>query len=538
MLRQGVDGRFAGVLRFDGDVLGTFDCGFDMERSAIEVVGAGGTLVAEDPWHGQAPRLTLTRPGEAPEEVPVEAANAVPARARGRLARDPRRRGSPPGPRRRGRPGPRHRDAVRGGRHALKGRLARAARAVAVDAGILRRRRELRLLIVGQSISDLGSMITFVAIPVQTFQLTDSSLHVGLLGVAEFVPMLALALVGGALADSFDRRRLVMIAELGALLVVGGLVVNSLLPEPQLWVLYAAAALIAACTAIRRPPLDALLPRLVERDELKSASALQWAIHNTASMAGPAIGGVLIVTAGAAVTYTADLVTFGVSLAALASMRTPPPPEGLTLGVKAITEGLRYAKSRQELVGTYLVDINAMFFGMPMALFPALAAGLRRQRGRRAAVRRAAGRRRGGDADQRLDAARAPARPRRGLRRDRLGRGDHRLRHGLHAVGGAAGPGARGRRRRGLRRVPRHDLERDDPRPPARTARGRRDDLVVVGPDARQRAGRHHRVVRRAARVGGRRRPRLRGAARSRWPRCCHASSRTTRATARMPTQT
>jgi MFS family permease len=181
-------------------------------------------------------------------------------------------------------------------------RIARAARAIAVDAGILRRRRELRLLIVGQSISDLGSMITFVAIPVQTFQLTGSSLHVGLLGVAEFVPMLTLALVGGALADTFDRRRLVMLAEVGALLVVAGLVVNSLLPDPHLWVLYAAAALIAACTAIRRPPLDALLPRLVERDELKSASALQWAIHNTASMAGPAIGGVLIATAGAAVT--------------------------------------------------------------------------------------------------------------------------------------------------------------------------------------------------------------------------------------------
>jgi MFS family permease len=257
----------------------------------------------------------------------------------------------------------------------LTDRLARAARAIAVDAGLLRRRRELRLLIVGQSISDLGSMITFVAIPVQTFQLTHKSLYVGLLGVAEFVPMLALALVGGALADAFDRRRLVMLAEVGALLVVAGLVGNSLLDEPQLWVLYAAAALIAACTAIRRPPLDALMPRLVERDELKSASALQWAIHNVATMAGPAIGGVLIATAGAAVTYTADLATFGVSLAALAAMRTPPPPEGQALGLRAIGEGLRYARSRQELVGTYVVDINAMFFGMPMALFPALAEG-------------------------------------------------------------------------------------------------------------------------------------------------------------------
>ncbi len=253
------------------------------------------------------------------------------------------------------------------------GRVARAARAIAVDAGLLRRRRELRLLVIGQSISDLGSMITFVAIPVQTYQLTGSSLYVGLLGAAEFVPMLLLALVGGALADAFDRRRLVMIAEVGALLVVTGLVANSLLEEPRLWVLYVAAALIAACTAIRRPPLDALMPRLVEREELKSASALQWAIHNVATMAGPAIGGVLIATAGAAVTYTADLVTFGVSLAALASMRTPPPPEGQTLGLKAIGEGVRYAASRQELIGTYSVDIVAMFFGMPMALFPAMA---------------------------------------------------------------------------------------------------------------------------------------------------------------------
>jgi MFS family permease len=252
-------------------------------------------------------------------------------------------------------------------------RLARLVAALAVDVSLLRRRRDYRLLVAGQAVSDLGSMITLVAIPVQTFQITGSSVAVGLLGVAEFVPILGLALVGGALADAFDRRRLVMIAEVGALVVVGGLVANSLLPEPQLWVLYVAAALIAACTAIRRPPLDALMPRLVERDELKSASALQWAVHNLAQLTGPAIGGVLITTAGAATTYTADLVTFGVSLVALAAMRTPPPPERQTLGLRAIGEGLRYAVSRQELIGTYVVDINAMFFGMPMALFPALA---------------------------------------------------------------------------------------------------------------------------------------------------------------------
>jgi MFS family permease len=255
----------------------------------------------------------------------------------------------------------------------MTGRLARLLAAVAVDVGLLRRRREYRLLVFGQSVSDLGSMITLVAIPVQTFRITDSSVAVGLLGLAEFVPILALALLGGALADAFDRRRLVMLAEIGALIVVGGLVANSLLPDPQLWVLYVAAALIAACTAIRRPPLDALMPRLVEREELKSASALQWASHNLAHMLGPALGGVLITTAGAAATYTVDLVTFAVSLVALAAMRTPPPPEGEQLGLRAIGEGLRYAVSRQELIGTYAIDINAMFFGMPMALFPAFA---------------------------------------------------------------------------------------------------------------------------------------------------------------------
>ena len=147
------------------------------------------------------------------------------------------------------------------------------------------------------------------------------------------MPILALALVGGALADAFDRRRLVMLAEVGAIAGRRRPRGQRLLPEPQLWVLYVAAALIAACTAIRRPPLDAMMPRLVERDELKSASALQLgAPQHGAAWRGRRSAGVLIATAGAAVTYAADLATFVVSLAALAAMRTPPPPERQPLG--------------------------------------------------------------------------------------------------------------------------------------------------------------------------------------------------------------
>jgi MFS family permease len=254
-------------------------------------------------------------------------------------------------------------------------RLRRALRAVAFDAGLLRRRRDYRLLVAGQFVSLAGSELTFVAVPFQTFQLTGSSLAVGLLGVAEFVPILVLALVGGALADAFDRRRLVAIAEGGAAIVAALLVVNALLPEPHLWALYAGAALIAAFTALRRPPLDALAPQLVERDELKAVAAIDFLTSNIGGIAGPAVAGVLIAFAGIELTYALDAATFAVSLVALRAMRTPPPPpDAPPPSWRSIVEGIRFAGSRQELLGTYLVDMNAMFFGMPLALFPALAA--------------------------------------------------------------------------------------------------------------------------------------------------------------------
>jgi MFS family permease len=253
-------------------------------------------------------------------------------------------------------------------------RLRRAVRAIAVDAGLLRRRRDFRLLIAGQVTSELGSMVTFVALPYQCYRLTHSTVAVGALGLAEFVPICALALLGGALADAFDRRRLIAIAELGAFAVCVALVVNGSLAMPNTWVLFVASALLAACTAIRRPPLDALVPRLVARDELKAATALHWALADTAQLLGPALAGVLIAASGLAATYAVDAATFAASLASLAVIRTPPLPEGAPPpSLRGVIEGIRYAASRPELIGTYVIDMNAMFFGMPMALFPALA---------------------------------------------------------------------------------------------------------------------------------------------------------------------
>src|SRR6478735_5087360 len=226
--------------------------------------------------------------------------------------------------------------------------------AVALDVGLLRRRRDFGLLVAGQFVSNAGSFLTVVALPFQVYALTHSSLAVGLLGLAEFVPIVGLGLLGGALADAVDRRRMVQGAELAAALVALVLVANAL--------------------------LDALVPRLVERHELKAAAAIEFTGHNTAAIGGPALGGVLIAGAGLPATYAIDALTFVASFALLTRVRTPPRLGGDVLdadalSLRSVKEGLRYAGSRQELIGTYLVDMNAMFFGMPLALFPAIAAG-------------------------------------------------------------------------------------------------------------------------------------------------------------------
>ena len=252
---------------------------------------------------------------------------------------------------------------------APRGRLA----SLALDFGLLRRRRDFALMTFSQLVSLTGSMATFVAIPFQVYAMTGSSVAVGLLGVAELVPVLVLALVAGALADAWDRRRLVIAAEATAATVAAGLLVNAQFEHPVLWVIYLCAALLAACTSMLRPPLDALVPQLVARDELKAAGGIDFFVGNIAQIAGPAIGGVFIALAGVTVNYTVDLASFVLSAMALALMRAPPAVSQVVKpSLRAIVDGLRYARSRQELVGTYLIDMNAMFFAMPMALFPAL----------------------------------------------------------------------------------------------------------------------------------------------------------------------
>jgi MFS family permease len=213
-----------------------------------------------------------------------------------------------------------------------------------------------------------------VVLPLQVYQLTRSSFLVGLIGVAEFVPMFFVSLLGGALSDVFERRRLLLWSELGLALCSAALIANSLLPEPRVWVLFAIASLSAVCDGIHRPAVEALTPRLVPTEQMPAVAALGSLRFNFNYIVGPALAGVIAARFGFPTAFAIDLCTYLVAYVTLVLMRSVPPPVGADrVSLLSIAAGLRYARNRQELLGTYLIDLNAMFFGMPMALFPAIA---------------------------------------------------------------------------------------------------------------------------------------------------------------------
>jgi MFS family permease len=243
-----------------------------------------------------------------------------------------------------------------------------------LDLSPLRRHRDFRLVFVGQLVSTFGNFITYVALPVQVFELTKSSAAVGLIGSVQLVPLAITALWGGALADALDRRKLLLRCE--ALMTLGSLalVVNSLTPRPSVVLLFAVAAFTAAVTGFHRPALEAITQKLVAPSELAAVSALTSLRGTSASIAAPALAGISIAALGLPATYAIEVATFAVSLAALAAIRAMPPAEhAQRAGLASIVEGLSYAATRPELIGTYVVDIVAMTFAMPMAVFPALA---------------------------------------------------------------------------------------------------------------------------------------------------------------------
>jgi hypothetical protein len=249
-------------------------------------------------------------------------------------------------------------------------------RRLAVDIRPLRTSRDFRLLWSGYAISFLGSQLSYVAVPFQVFRLTHSSLKVGLIGLAILVPLLITSFLGGALADAFDRRTLFAVSESAHTVIALGLVVNALLPHPHLWALYVLSGLTGAISGIGRPSYDSLIPRIVTIEEIPAASALLALIQSVGLILGPALAGILIAAIGLSSTYLVDALTFSASLGALALMRAAPPPEDAARpSMRSVLDGLRFLGTQPVIQGTYIVDFVAMLFGMPSALFPALAAG-------------------------------------------------------------------------------------------------------------------------------------------------------------------
>jgi MFS family permease len=248
---------------------------------------------------------------------------------------------------------------------------------VVIDITPLRRHRDFRRLWAGQVVSGVGSQLTLVAVSYQAYALTHSTLVVGLTGLVQLVPLLGGALLGGTLADAMDRRRVLVITQFAMAAASGGLVINATLPHPRVWPLFVCTAAAAAFQGVDWPARRATLPMVVDPDEVIAAVALQTTIQQLALVVGPALAGILISTIGLGAVFGVDVATFGVALVvALLLPALVPSGGGTPMGFRSMAEGFSHLKGQKLLSATYWIDLNAMIFGMPRAVFPALGVGL------------------------------------------------------------------------------------------------------------------------------------------------------------------
>jgi MFS family permease len=248
-----------------------------------------------------------------------------------------------------------------------------------LDVSPLRESPQFRLLWFGELVSHVGRHITVVALPYQVYQLTRSPLAVGLIGLAQVVPLIAFSILGGVVADHFDRRKVLLATESGLAVTALLFVAGALMGRPPLGLLYGTAALQSALTALGSPARQAAIPNLVSRKQLSSALALNQVLFQLSDVAGPAVGGLLIAKLGLAWAYGVDAISFGAAILAVSAMRPLPPrraegEEAPARGLAGVRQGFAYLRGRRVLQSTFTVDLIAMIFGMPRAVFPVLTA--------------------------------------------------------------------------------------------------------------------------------------------------------------------
>lgn len=244
-----------------------------------------------------------------------------------------------------------------------------------INLSLLRHNRNYRFLYVGQFVSFMGTMITSVALPYQIYHETKSVLMVGLLSFFQLLPLLFTALIGGVFADRYHRKYLLFISE--SILAIGCLLLawNATFSHPNIIFIFIVATCMSALTGLHRPALDSMTQQIVDKKDFAMVGSLVTFMFSVGMIVGPAIAGFIVSYFGVAITFLIDFVSFLISLIALLCMSHIPKPvstqDASTWG--ALKQGVQYAAGRQELLGTYFVDFVAMIFGMPNALFPAIA---------------------------------------------------------------------------------------------------------------------------------------------------------------------
>jgi predicted MFS family arabinose efflux permease len=253
-------------------------------------------------------------------------------------------------------------------------------RHVLLDLTPLRRSRDFRALIAGLGVSTFGTQLTAVSVPYQVYGLTHSSLYVGLVSLAQLFPLIFGSLFGGSLVDALDRRRMLLVVEALGALSSAGLALNADF-GPALWPLFLFPAVTAALSGMDSSARNAMVPGMVGLAAVPAANAMFQALFQAGGIVGPALAGLLLAGAGVRAVYWVDVVSYLIALAAVLAISPQPPPSGGVTGAaptrpgwRSTMEGLRFVRRSQPALGAYLIDLNAMVFGMPRALFPALAA--------------------------------------------------------------------------------------------------------------------------------------------------------------------
>ena len=244
-----------------------------------------------------------------------------------------------------------------------------------LDLTPLRTSRDFRVLFVAGFVFFLGAMVGYVAVPFQLYSLTGSNFAVGAYGLVQLVPLVLAGLYGGALADRLDRRRVLVLTGGAQVAGTAVLLANALAPHPSVPVVYGVGVLMAVAQSLQSPSREALVPRTVRHAELPAAVALSSVGAQVGMLAGPALGGVLLASVGTPWAFGVTLVGFAGATVLFALLRPYPPLEepSATGTVREIRDGVVYAARRPDLLGTYVVDLVAMFLAMPVVLFPALA---------------------------------------------------------------------------------------------------------------------------------------------------------------------